>query len=180
MPFSLPFYDAATQQVYGQEPDLTREGSSPSPLHPRQRPRQDLTPNLSLFACIGGSIPVTLSFADALGVNVLLLPMGRGDDGAHSVRPPPHPPPFLPPSSSPITSPRLSFFVFRVSHRDHRKLTKGLDLTGSGFDARGLDQREARHGQLHPGHAALGRVPLRGGCFCRVRFKACMRLGKGS
>lgn len=49
----------------------------------------------------GGSIPVTLTFADALGqslasggyfvlfdilpfvgVNVLLLPMGRGDDGA--------------------------------------------------------------------------------------------------
>lgn len=30
----------------------------------------------------GGSIPVTLTFADTLGVNVLLLPMGRGDDGA--------------------------------------------------------------------------------------------------
>lgn len=29
----------------------------------------------------GGSIPVTLTFAEALGVNVLLLPMGRGDDG---------------------------------------------------------------------------------------------------
>jgi Cys-Gly metallodipeptidase DUG1 len=47
----------ATRAVYNQEPDLTREG---------------------------GSIPVTLTFADALGVNVLLLPMGRGDDGAHS------------------------------------------------------------------------------------------------
>jgi Cys-Gly metallodipeptidase DUG1 len=47
----------ATKAVYGKEPDLTREG---------------------------GSIPVTLTFADALGVNVLLLPMGRGDDGAHS------------------------------------------------------------------------------------------------
>lgn len=44
----------ATQAVYKVEPDLTREG---------------------------GSIPVTLSFAEALGVNVLLLPMGRGDDG---------------------------------------------------------------------------------------------------
>jgi hypothetical protein len=31
-----------------------------------------------------GSIPVTLSFADALGVNVLLLPMGRGDDGEYT------------------------------------------------------------------------------------------------
>jgi len=47
----------ATKAVYKQDPDLTREG---------------------------GSIPVTLTFAEALGVNVLLLPMGRGDDGAHS------------------------------------------------------------------------------------------------
>lgn len=41
--------------MYQQEPDLTREG---------------------------GSIPVTLTFAEALGVNIVLLPMGRGDDGA--------------------------------------------------------------------------------------------------
>ncbi|EJF55956.1 CNDP dipeptidase [Dichomitus squalens] len=47
----------ATQAVYRRDPDLTREG---------------------------GSIPVTLTFAESLGVNVLLLPMGRGDDGAHS------------------------------------------------------------------------------------------------
>jgi len=47
----------ATKAIYKQDPDLTREG---------------------------GSIPVTLTFAEALGVNVLLLPMGRGDDGAHS------------------------------------------------------------------------------------------------
>jgi Cys-Gly metallodipeptidase DUG1 len=47
----------ATKAVYKQDPDLTREG---------------------------GSIPVTLTFAESLGVNVLLLPMGRGDDGAHS------------------------------------------------------------------------------------------------
>ncbi|KAL5514761.1 hypothetical protein ACEPAG_2077 [Sanghuangporus baumii] len=47
----------ATQAIYNREPDLTREG---------------------------GSIPVTLTFAEQLGVNVLLLPMGRGDDGAHS------------------------------------------------------------------------------------------------
>lgn len=33
----------------------------------------------------GGSIPVTLTFAENLGVNVLLLPMGRGDDGAQCV-----------------------------------------------------------------------------------------------
>ncbi|KAM0753133.1 CNDP dipeptidase [Meredithblackwellia eburnea MCA 4105] len=48
----------ATELVYGKTPDYTREG---------------------------GSIPITLTFADALGVNVLLLPMGRGDDGAHSI-----------------------------------------------------------------------------------------------
>ncbi|KAG8849405.1 hypothetical protein FRB96_000847 [Tulasnella sp. 330] len=47
----------ATEAVYQKTPDYTREG---------------------------GSIPVTLTFAEALGVNVLLLPMGRGDDGAHS------------------------------------------------------------------------------------------------
>ncbi|KAF8639234.1 hypothetical protein AX17_001719 [Amanita inopinata Kibby_2008] len=47
----------ATKEIYQQDPDLTREG---------------------------GSIPVTLTFAESLGVNVLLLPMGRGDDGAHS------------------------------------------------------------------------------------------------
>ena len=45
----------ATEAVYLQSPNFTREG---------------------------GSIPVTLTFADNLGVNVLLLPMGRGDDGA--------------------------------------------------------------------------------------------------
>ncbi|KAL7312340.1 hypothetical protein PS15m_008109 [Mucor circinelloides] len=48
----------AVETVYGVKPDLTREG---------------------------GSIPVTLSFQDALKKNVLLLPMGRGDDGAHSI-----------------------------------------------------------------------------------------------
>ncbi|KAK4704732.1 hypothetical protein P7C70_g1471, partial [Phenoliferia sp. Uapishka_3] len=48
----------ATEAVYNKTPDFTREG---------------------------GSIPITLTFADSLGVNVLLLPMGRGDDGAHSI-----------------------------------------------------------------------------------------------
>jgi len=47
----------ATEAIYGQAPDYTREG---------------------------GSIPVTLDFANILGLNVLLLPVGRGDDGAHS------------------------------------------------------------------------------------------------
>ncbi|KAG2220198.1 hypothetical protein INT45_005371 [Circinella minor] len=48
----------AVERVYKVKPDLTREG---------------------------GSIPITLTFQDALKRNVLLLPMGRGDDGAHSI-----------------------------------------------------------------------------------------------
>lgn len=47
----------ATKEVWGVEPDLTREG---------------------------GSIPITLSFQDILKTSVILLPVGRGDDGAHS------------------------------------------------------------------------------------------------
>ena len=33
---------------------------------------------------LGGSIPVTLTLQEATGKNVLLLPMGACDDGAHS------------------------------------------------------------------------------------------------
>lgn len=47
----------ATKAVWGVDPDLTREG---------------------------GSIPITLSFQDNLKTSVILIPMGRGDDGAHS------------------------------------------------------------------------------------------------
>lgn len=47
----------ATKHVYKVEPDLSREG---------------------------GSIPVTLTFQEVTGKNVLLLPVGAGDDGAHS------------------------------------------------------------------------------------------------
>lgn len=47
----------ATEKIYGVKPDLTREG---------------------------GSIPVALTIADILGKNLLLLPLGRADDGAHS------------------------------------------------------------------------------------------------
>lgn len=57
---SHPHYMAgikATKHVYGVEPDLTREG---------------------------GSIPVTLVLQEATGKNVILLPVGAGDDGAHS------------------------------------------------------------------------------------------------
>jgi len=55
-----PHYVAAknaTRHVYKCEADLIREG---------------------------GSIPVTLTFQEATGKNVLLLPVGAGDDGAHS------------------------------------------------------------------------------------------------
>ncbi|KAK4221517.1 putative glutamate carboxypeptidase-like protein [Podospora fimiseda] len=48
----------ATERVWGMQPDFTREG---------------------------GSIPVTLTFEQATGKNVLLLPMGSSTDGAHSI-----------------------------------------------------------------------------------------------
>ncbi|KAK6461605.1 hypothetical protein DFJ63DRAFT_186488 [Scheffersomyces coipomensis] len=59
-PFNSSFQAAskATQDVWNVVPDFTREG---------------------------GSIPITLTFEQELGVDVLLLPMGRGDDGAHSI-----------------------------------------------------------------------------------------------
>ncbi|KAG5519079.1 hypothetical protein PMAC_002165 [Pneumocystis sp. 'macacae'] len=56
-----PNYKAAaeaTKKIYNIAPDFTREG---------------------------GSIPVALTFETCLNKNVLLLPMGRGDDGAHSI-----------------------------------------------------------------------------------------------
>ncbi|XP_044282436.1 cytosolic non-specific dipeptidase isoform X1 [Varanus komodoensis] len=58
--FNHPHYMAgrrAMKTVFGVEPDLTREG---------------------------GSIPVTLTFQEATGKNVMLLPVGSADDGAHS------------------------------------------------------------------------------------------------
>lgn len=47
----------ATKSVYGVEPDLIREG---------------------------GSIPITLTLQQVTGKNVILLPVGAADDGAHS------------------------------------------------------------------------------------------------
>lgn len=55
-----PHYTAAkraTQHVYKMEPDMV---------------------------CEGGSIPVTLTLQQATGKNVVLLPVGAADDGAHS------------------------------------------------------------------------------------------------
>jgi len=58
--YKHPHYQAginATERVHKMKPDMTREG---------------------------GSIPVTLSFQNATNKNVMLLPMGACDDGAHS------------------------------------------------------------------------------------------------
>ncbi|XP_050408340.1 cytosolic non-specific dipeptidase [Patella vulgata] len=58
--FQNPNYVAgrrAMRTVFGVEPDLTREG---------------------------GSIPIALTFQEATGKNVMLLPVGACDDGAHS------------------------------------------------------------------------------------------------
>ncbi|KAM7344403.1 uncharacterized protein ACRADG_011139 [Cochliomyia hominivorax] len=55
-----PHYTAArraVKHVYNVEPDMTREG---------------------------GSIPITLSLQEVTGKNVILVPVGAGDDGAHS------------------------------------------------------------------------------------------------
>lgn len=59
-PFNEAFTAAAkaTEHVWNIKPDFTREG---------------------------GSIPITLTFEQQLKTDVLLLPMGRGDDGAHSI-----------------------------------------------------------------------------------------------
>ncbi|XP_014677414.1 PREDICTED: cytosolic non-specific dipeptidase-like [Priapulus caudatus] len=58
--FNHPHFVAgrkAVKKVFGVDPDLTREG---------------------------GSIPVTLTLQEATGKNVMLLPVGACDDGAHS------------------------------------------------------------------------------------------------
>lgn len=55
--FEFFFFHSPPPPVFGVEPDLTREG---------------------------GSIPVTLTFQEATGKNVMLLPVGSADDGAHS------------------------------------------------------------------------------------------------
>ncbi|KHN71653.1 Cytosolic non-specific dipeptidase, partial [Toxocara canis] len=58
--FKHPHYQCgvkAIKRVYGVEPDYTREG---------------------------GSIPITITFEELTGNNVMLLPMGAGDDMAHS------------------------------------------------------------------------------------------------
>lgn len=53
---ALDVNQQATETIYGQTPNYTREG---------------------------GSIPVALTFSQVTGKSVVLIPMGQGDDGAH-------------------------------------------------------------------------------------------------
>ena len=77
-----PNYEAArsaTKMVYGVEPDLTREGIGPCVQVPAYPPVY-----LFFSSASGGSIPITITLQQMTGKNVLLLPMGSSDDGAHS------------------------------------------------------------------------------------------------
>ena len=75
-----PNYEAArlaTKIVYGVEPDLTREGTI---FHTFAHGHN----SFRWITFSGGSIPITLTLQQMTGKNVLLLPMGSSDDGAHS------------------------------------------------------------------------------------------------
>ena len=87
----------AVEKVFGVKPDLTREGgrcvSPPFPPYPNLLP---LSPSIVFsphprkakappFLILTNSIPVTLTFEQATGKNVLLLPMGSSTDAAHSI-----------------------------------------------------------------------------------------------
>ncbi|KAL7003995.1 hypothetical protein EMMF5_006471 [Cystobasidiomycetes sp. EMM_F5] len=66
----------ATKTVYGKEPDLTREGGS--------------IPITRAYMIVVWMIQANgkfhaVTFQDLLKKNVMLLPMGRSDDGAHSI-----------------------------------------------------------------------------------------------
>ena len=65
----------AVKQVFGVEPDMTREGG--------RYVKQLHFGEIKLM--ILNSIPVTITFEQATGKNVLLLPMGSSTDAAHSI-----------------------------------------------------------------------------------------------
>lgn len=77
--FNHPHYQAARKaivRVFNIEPDFTVNFFL-----------QKLIINIFNFFLKqreGGSIPVTLTFQELTGKNVLLLPVGSSDDGAHS------------------------------------------------------------------------------------------------
>lgn len=68
----------AVERVWGVKPDFTREGGRY--VFPWPDSLLCLLTNCFLF-----SIPITLTFEEATGKNVLLLPMGSSTDGAHSI-----------------------------------------------------------------------------------------------
>lgn len=75
----------ATQDIYKVEPDLTREGT----IDDDDDDDGWVLVFLQCFPCrashcAGGSIPITLIFEEETKKNIVLLPMGRSDDGAHS------------------------------------------------------------------------------------------------
>ena len=81
-----PNYEAArsaTKMVYGVEPDLTREGID-RPMRSSARIHTRYMYIYSFPLLQGGSIPITITLQQMTGKNVLLLPMGSSDDGAHS------------------------------------------------------------------------------------------------
>jgi cytosolic nonspecific dipeptidase len=76
-----PHYQAAskaTKHVFNVDPDFTRVSFCLSLI------RIFLNIFIIFHLQEGGSIPVTLTFQEVTGKNVLLLPLGCGDDGAHS------------------------------------------------------------------------------------------------
>ncbi|KAJ5114598.1 Zn-dependent exopeptidase [Penicillium alfredii] len=79
----------AVEQVFGVEPDMTREGGRYVGIHlliffPLSLTLSAFLPE-HLPANGIDSIPVTLTFEQATGKNVLLLPMGSSTDAAHSI-----------------------------------------------------------------------------------------------
>lgn len=64
----------AVERVFGVKPDLTREGG-----------RYGITSLAHRTKLNWHSIPVTITFEQATGKNVLLLPMGSSTDAAHSI-----------------------------------------------------------------------------------------------
>lgn len=83
---SHPHYEAAklaTKHVYKVEPDMTCEGNRIMIILHFSR-KHNLNGFFLFVLILGGSIPVTLTLQQATGKNVLLLPVGAADDGAHS------------------------------------------------------------------------------------------------
>ncbi|KAL8758666.1 MAG: hypothetical protein Q9184_003862 [Pyrenodesmia sp. 2 TL-2023] len=72
----------AVEKVFGVKPDLTREGGRYV-----DGPETDscFWRRIADMSCATNSIPITITFEQATGKNVLLLPMGSSTDAAHSI-----------------------------------------------------------------------------------------------